>query len=143
MQGNTPAHFAAAKGHLTLLAALLQVCPLLLLGSLPESHQHISAGSLLQSDPAPDVEACNAQGQSIQDLAAAAMDLGSDLSSDEAPSAAQPVFKRARKGQTLDGPEQERPSSADELDPESEWQARLREESGAELRGGDEEDWDR
>lgn len=28
-------------------------------------------------------------------------------------------------------------------DEEEEWQARLRDESGAELRGGDDDDWDR
>ena len=71
------------------------------------------------------------------------MDLSSDVSSDEAPSATQPASKRARTEQMLDGSEQERSSSADGLDPESEWQARLREESGAELRGANEEDWDR
>ncbi|DBB11312.1 TPA: hypothetical protein ACH3X3_006741 [Trebouxia sp. C0006] len=116
VQGNTPGHLAAAKGHLTLLA------------------------SLLQSTPSPNVEAHNAKGESIQDLAVAAMSFGSDASSDDEPLAGpSSAAKRARlhhanAGFTLGPPE--------ELDDESEWQARLREESGAELRGGDEEDWD-
>lgn len=95
----------------------------------------------LQSTPSPNVEAQNAKGQSIQDLAAAAMSHGSDASSDDEPLAQQsPPAKRARLHHASTGSGL-RPS--DELDNESEWQARLREESGAELRGGDEEDWDR
>ena len=103
----------------------------------------------LQSHPAPNVEACNAQGQSIQSLAAAAMDLDSDVSSNanqsasKKPKAARPPSKRACSGQAIDGADQDWHSAAEDLDAESEWQARLREESGAELRGGDEEDWDR
>ena len=95
----------------------------------------------LQSTPSPNVEAHNAKGESIQDLAVAAMSFGSDASSDDEPLAGpSSAAKRARlhhanAGFTLGPPE--------ELDDESEWQARLREESGAELRVGDEEDWDR
>ena len=95
----------------------------------------------LQSTPSPNVEAHNAKGESIQDLAVAAMSFGSDASSDDEPLAGpSSAAKRARlhhanAGFTLGPPE--------ELDDESEWQARLREESGAELRGGDAEDWDR
>lgn len=71
------------------------------------------------------------------------MDIASDLSSDEVPTAAHPSSKRACSGPATDGAGQQWRTAADDLDPESEWQARLREESGAELRGGDEEDWDR
>lgn len=95
----------------------------------------------LQSTPSPNVEAHNAKGQSIQDLAAAAMSLSSDASSDDEPLAGPPPpAKRARLHHANTGSSSGPP---DELDDESEWQARLREESGAELRGGDEEDWDR
>ncbi len=95
----------------------------------------------LQSTPSPNVEARNAKGQSIQDLAAAAMSLSSDASSDDEPLAGlPPPAKRARLHHANTGSGLGPP---DELDDESEWQARLREESGAELRGGDEEDWDR
>lgn len=95
----------------------------------------------LQSTPSPNVEAHNAKGQSIQDLAAAAMSLSSDASSDDEPSTGpSPPAKRARLHHANTGSSSGPP---DELDDESEWQARLREESGAELRGGDEEDWDR
>lgn len=97
----------------------------------------------IQSHPGPNVEACNAQGQSIQTLAAAAMDVASDVSSDEAPTAARPSSKRVCPSPASDGAGQHWRTAADDLDAESEWQARLREESGAELRGGDEEDWDR
>ena len=69
------------------------------------------------------------------------MDLNSDDSSNEAPAEAYPPSKRACSQQKTDGADQEW-HSANDLDAESEWQARLREESGAELRGGDEEDWD-
>ncbi|KAL3153311.1 hypothetical protein ABBQ38_011655 [Trebouxia sp. C0009 RCD-2024] len=98
--------------------------------------------ALHQSHPGPNVEACNAQGQSIQTLAAAAMDVASDVSSDEAPTAARPSSKRVCPSPASDGAGQHWRTAADDLDAESEWQARLREESGAELRGGDEEDWD-
>ena len=93
---------------------------------------------MLQSSPAPDVKACNAKGQSIEDLAAAAMALQSDASSSS--------------GELADqhGHQSKRPCIAErdqnvasKLDEESEWQARLREESGAELRGADEDEWDR
>ncbi len=95
----------------------------------------------LQSTPSPNVEAHNAKGQSIQDLAAAAMSLSSDASSDDEPSTGpSPPAKRARLHHANTGSSSGPP---DELDDESEWQARLREESGAELRGGDEEDWGR
>ena len=97
----------------------------------------------MQCDPGPNVEACNAQGQSIQSLATAAMDLDPDNSSDEVPVEACPPSKRAGSRQTPDGADPGWHSAADDLDAESEWQDRLREESGAELRGGDEEDWDR
>lgn len=95
----------------------------------------------LQSTPSPNVEAHNAKGQSIQDLAAAAMSFGSDASSDDEPLAGpSSPAKRARLHYSNTG---SGPGPPDELDDESEWQARLREESGAELRGGDAEDWDR
>lgn len=71
------------------------------------------------------------------------MDLDSDVSSDEVPTEAYPPSKRACSRQATDGADQDWRSDNDHLDAESEWQARLREESGAELRGGDEEDWDR
>ena len=91
--------------------------------------------------PSPNVEAHNAKGQSIQHLAAAAMSLGSDASSDdESLAGPSSPAKRARLHHANTGSGSGPP---DELDDESEWQARLREESGAELRGGDEEDWDR
>lgn len=71
------------------------------------------------------------------------MDLDSDVSRDEVPTEACPPSKRACCRQATDAADQDWPSDAGDLDVESEWQARLREESGAELRGGDEEDWDR
>lgn len=71
------------------------------------------------------------------------MNLDSDVSSDEVPTEAYPPSKRACSRQAIDRVDQDWHSAADDLDAESEWQARLREESGAEVRGGDEEDWDR
>ena len=71
------------------------------------------------------------------------MDGDSDASSDEVPTAAHPPSKRACAGPATDGAGQQWHTAADDLDAESEWQARLREESGAELRGGDEDDWER
>lgn len=96
------------------------------------------AAFALQSSPAPNVEACNAKGQSIQHLAAAALSLSSGANSDSEPStSSQPAAKRARIDHANAGLNQW--ESAEEL----EWQARLTEESGAELRGADEDDWDR
>ena len=87
----------------------------------------------MQSSPAPNINACNVKGESVQDLAAAAMSLESDASSDSPNQNAQ-QHKRQRT---------DRSDSEHELDEESEWQARLMEESGAELRGHDEDEWDR
>lgn len=71
------------------------------------------------------------------------MDLSSDVSIDEGPTKAYLPSKRACSRQTTHAADAEWHSADDDLDAESEWQARLREESGAQLRGGDEEDWDR
>ena len=90
----------------------------------------------MQSEHAPDVEATNAKGVSIQQLTADAMALSSEADSGS-DSAAQHA-KRARH--TYD---QTDDTAAAPEDEEDEWQARLREESGAELRGGDDDDWDR
>lgn len=70
------------------------------------------------------------------------MDLDSDVSSDEMPSGAYPPSKRFCSLQATEGADHWHSAAADR-DADSEWQARLREESGAELRGCDEEDWDR
>ncbi len=73
------------------------------------------------------------------------MSLGSDASNDDDnnddAAGPPPSAKRARVDQA--GPESLKIRFANKLDDDSEWQARLQEESGAELRGGDEEDWDR
>lgn len=71
------------------------------------------------------------------------MGIDSDVSSGEVPPASHPSSKRACPGQATDAADNDWHPAADGLDAESEWQARLREESGAELRGCDEEDWDR
>ena len=90
----------------------------------------------MQSQRAPDVEAKNANGDSIQQLTADAMALSSDTDTEPA-AAQQPKRARHTCKQTDDIAAE---ASEDE---EAEWQARLREESGAELRGGDDDDWDR
>ena len=70
------------------------------------------------------------------------MDLDSDIGSDEVPTEADPPYKRVCSPQATEGADHWHSAAAD-LDADSEWQARLREETGAELRGCDEEDWDR
>ena len=93
----------------------------------------------MQSSPAPDVKACNAKGQSIEDLAAAAMTLQSDASSSSSGELADQHGHQSKRPRIAE----EDHNVASELDEESEWQARLREESGAELRGADEDEWDK
>lgn len=70
------------------------------------------------------------------------MDLDSDVSSDEVPQAAHPPSKHVCSPQASERADHWHSAAAD-LDADSEWQARLREESGAEHRGYDEEDWDK
>ena len=93
----------------------------------------------MQSSPAPDVKACNAKGQSIEDLAAAAMTLQSDAASSSSGELSDQHGRQPKRARLAERDQ----DAASELDDESEWQARLREESGAELRGADEDEWDR
>lgn len=91
----------------------------------------------LQSEHAPDVEATNADGVSIQQLAAAAM---TDSSGSDRPTSSDAQqAKRARHTYS----ETDAIAADASENEEAQWQARLREESGAELRGADEDDWDR
>lgn len=90
----------------------------------------------VQSERAPDVEAKNAKGASIQQLTAAALADSSGAESEEGSGAKQAKRARHTYDQTY------AIAAEASRDEEVEWQARLQEESGAELHGGD-EDWDR
>ena len=91
---------------------------------------------MLQSNRAPNVEAQNASGLTIQQLTTDALEATSDAGSDEYE---RPATKRQK---ILHDKHPALQSDASE-DEEAEWQARLRDESGAELRGEDEDDWNR
>lgn len=101
LRGDTPAHLAARHGHIELLAALLT------------------------ADRPPEIEAVNVRGESVEQLAAAAMDR-QDLQS----------FQQEAQEQAGAGQGEGHHGFSPSLDPDQAWQRRLAEE----LSGGEQEE---